>query len=255
MSYKVATPEQAYKSDNLYENRLCKAMDYLSAILSAPRTVDFLQLVGHKPTYVINYDMANGSPDGVDDVMASRIVELFKEAGWHDVYWKTLEPEPCNPLHPRWGYVFYFERPIESVPYQVMVRLAKATYGTASGVVDELGSIRTSVKEVCEVFDVMLRVAEGNEFAYTGDTSCIDLDSPEYKGTGIYKVSGTAVRFLVAEMADWFMIYRKPCGTLYRAGPEHAWVPYAPGEITLNNNLLHNALNTLRARYEQRPLR
>lgn len=252
MSYKVATPEQAYRSDDLYENHLCKAMDYLSSLLQAPRSVNFLKLIGHKPTYVIDYNMGSGSPEGVDDMMADRIVQLFKEGGWYNVYWKELEVDVLNPHHQKWGYTFHFERPVDSVPYDVMVRLAKDAYGTAAGVVDDLGSIRASVTEVCEVFDVVLKMAEGKEYTYTGDTTYLDTNSREFKGIGVYKVSGTAVRFVIVPLAEHGLVYRKPCGTLYRYEPSKPWVPYGTGDIVLNNNLFQNALTQLRSRYEYR---
>jgi len=222
MTYKVATPEQAYRSDNLYENRLTKAMDYLSTLLSAPKAVDFLKLVGHKPTYVIEYNMAGGCPEGVDDLMANRIVELFREAGWHEAYWQELPAEATNPFNPKWGYVFYFERPVESVPYQVMARLAKDAVGTTAFVKDESGNVRTTTAELRTLCETIVSRADGREFVIPShDNGSIDFRDDSFKGSGVYLLHGRGSRVLLLDMGDLYLVYVAASGAIFYRSKEN----------------------------------
>ncbi|ARV77217.1 hypothetical protein FDI21_gp046 [Pseudomonas phage Noxifer] len=168
MSFKAPAPDAVYQSDNLYEVRFESAMKYLTAQLVTPESVHLLTMVEDKPTYTVEYNLGNRNPHAVplahvDDAMADRIVKAFHEVGWANCYWREFNECDHVIAHMgNWGYRFYFERPIETVPYEVLRRISKKVLG--------------DLPSISEVSDAVAK--EPQSMTVTELTQCINAQMP-----------------------------------------------------------------------------
>lgn len=128
MTSTVPTPTDVYRSDRIYLDRYEAALKYVAERLASPAVVELLTMVNDVPTYKIEYNMvllgtANPFSAQIDDTTADKIAQTFMNVGWSRVYWEELRAEFFNPYIAKGGYTFFFERPIDTVPYEVLLRI------------------------------------------------------------------------------------------------------------------------------------
>lgn len=255
MTFTIPGPDVVYQSDNLYEVRFESAVKYISAQLTTPESVHLLRMIEDKPTYVVEYNLGDPNPHkvplaNVDNEMAQRIVEAFKHAGWANCYWQEFNE--CDPVLPlgNWGYRFYFERPIETVPYEVLRRISKKEIGDLPLPADikDNECVPVSIDELTKVINAQMpirdqpRRLDGALLDVIKDTQAKRYG---YTGTGYY-VGNTGELAVVLEMGPLQIYYCRHTRNLYHRnkGINSDWAPVEVA-ITLAPKVILSALKDL----------
>jgi hypothetical protein len=252
MTIKLPSPSATYAADVVYTDRYELAIKYLAERLTDQAVISTLQMHNDKPVYVIEYNLARHTLAHVDDIMATRIVKDFMAAGWGNVYWETLSTDRLNIHNPVWGYTFCFERPIETIPYDVLVRILpqsiqdmKVDKNNNIQVLEEY--LKTHIEKIVTAGQ-RVRPAVGfiGEFAEYMQ----DIGMPGPRHTGVYKRKGSSEEYVLLDLGGRWLIYCGGDRPLYVQQNttdlnSNAWFQFQPGLITLDWQSTVNALTDL----------